>query len=173
MIIEIIRNIIRFLLLLFVQVLVIKNIPFHPFLMAMPYVLFILMLPFETPGFILLLCAFIMGISVDAFYDTQGMHASASVLMAFVRLHYLRLISPREGYDALMKPTIHFMGSAWFLSYALVLIFVHHFLLFNLEVFSFRYFFSTLFRSMGSTLTTFIFCYVIQFLFYRSKGANA
>lgn len=173
MIVEIFRNIIRFLLLLFVQVLVVKNIPFNPYFIALPYVLFILMLPFETPGSIVLLSAFVLGLSVDAFYDTQGMHASACVLMAFTRLYYLRLISPREGYDVLMKPTIQYMGSAWFLSYALLLIFVHHFLLFNLEVFSFRNFFSSLLRSIGSTLSTFVFCYIIQFLFYRTKGANA
>jgi rod shape-determining protein MreD len=153
--------------------MVIKNIPLGSFFIPMPYVLFILMLPFETPGIVLLLASFALGLSVDLFYDTQGMHASACTLMGFARMHYLKLIAPREGYDVLMKPTIHHMGAPWFLSYALLLIFAHHFLFFTMEVFSFRSFFSTLLRSMSSTAITFLFCYVIQFIFYRSKLGKA
>ena len=173
MIQEVIRNSIRFIVLLFLQVLVVKNIPFGSYFLPMPYVLFILMLPFEIPGVILLLASFSMGLFVDLFYDTQGMHASAASMMAFLRLHYLKIISPREGYDVLLKPTIHHMGFGWFASYSLVLIFMHHFLFFNLEIFSISKFFSILFRSIGSALMTFLFCFVIQFLFYRNKDKKS
>jgi hypothetical protein len=101
------------------------------------------------------------------FYDTQGMHAAACITMAFVRSFVLELFAPREGYDEQLKPTIAYMGVGWFSSYALVLILVHHFVLFYIEAFTFAEFFRTLLRVLGSTIATFGFIYLMQFLFYR------
>ncbi len=105
---------------------------------------------------------------MDMFYDTGGLHAAATTFMGFARLQVLRLISPREGYELGMKPTVDHMGRTWFSTYAFMLIFLHHFVYFNLEVFTFSGFFFTLLRIIGSSLATFIFIYVIQFLFYRN-----
>jgi hypothetical protein len=89
--------------------------------------------------------------------------------MALARGGVLKLLSPREGYDESFKPTVAFMGGVWFTSYALMLIFVHHFLLFYIEAFSFQEFFRTFMRVICSTLSTFGFVYMLQFLFYRSN----
>ncbi len=168
MIIDVLKNIARFLILSLLQVLVISHVPLGSHFVLLPYVLFILMLPFETPKIIVLFASFVLGLTMDAFYDTGGMHAAACVLMGFSRTHILKLISPREGYDNVMKPTVQYMGKTWFSTYALILIFIHHFVFFYLEVFGFSEFFSTLLRALGSTLATFVFIYIVQFLFYRN-----
>ncbi|MBL7882459.1 MAG: rod shape-determining protein MreD [Bacteroidia bacterium] len=167
MINEIIRNIIRFILLVLVQVLIIKNIELGRFINPFLYVLFIIVLPFETPKWLLLTSAFLLGISIDMFYDTAGMHAAATVFMAYIRPGVLKLFSPRDGYEFGTQPTIQYLGIPWFLSYAGILISLHHLVLFYIEVFRFSEFFSTFFRVIVSSIFTILLVVVTQYLFNR------
>jgi len=164
---EIIRNIIRFILLVLVQVLIIKNIELGRFINPFLYVLFIIVLPFETPKWLLLTSAFLLGISIDMFYDTAGMHAAATVFMAYIRPGVLKLFSPRDGYEFGTQPTIQYLGIPWFLSYAGILISLHHLVLFYIEVFRFSEFFSTFFRVIVSSIFTILLVVVTQYLFNR------
>jgi len=166
---EIFRNIIRFILLILVQVLIIKNIELGRFINPFIYVLFIVVLPFETPKWLLLLSAFVLGISVDMFYDTAGMHAAATVFMAYIRPSVLKLFSPRDGYEFGTQPTVQYLGLPWFLSYAGILISLHHLVLFFLEIFRFSEFFSTFFRVIISSVFTMLLVVTAQYLFNR-KG---
>lgn len=163
------RNIIRFFLLVLVQVLIIKNIELGRFINPFIYVLFIIVLPFETPKWLLLVSGFILGISIDMFYDTSGMHAAASVLMAYARPGILKLFSPRDGYESGTQPTIQYLGVPWFLSYAGILILLHHLILFYIEIFRLNEFFSTFFRVIVSSIFTLILIVISQYLFYRKK----
>jgi rod shape-determining protein MreD len=165
----IIRNIIRFFVLVLVQVLIIKNIELGRFINPFVYVLFIIVLPFETPKWLLLFASFILGITIDVFYDTAGMHAAACVLMAYVRPGVLKLFSPRDGYEFGTQPTIQYLGIPWFLSYAGILVVLHHFVLFYIEVFRLHEFFSTFFRVIVSSLFTLVLVVVSQYLFQRKK----
>ncbi len=169
MINEIIRNIIRFIVLVLAQVLIIKNIELGRFINPFIYVLFIIVLPFETPRWLLLLSAFVLGITVDMFYDTAGMHASAAVFMAYVRPGVLKLFSPRDGYEFGTQPTIQYLGVPWFLSYSGILILFHHLVLFYIEVFRFSEFFSTLIRVLVSSVFTLLLVIISQYLFQRKK----
>lgn len=169
---EVLRNGLRFVLLVLAQVLIVKNIDLGRFINPYLYVLFILLLPFETPNWLLLGVSFLLGIAIDMFYDTMGMHASACVFMAFCRPGVLKLFSPRDGYDFGTQPTIQYLGIPWFLSYAGILIFLHHLVLFYTEVFRFSEFFSTFVRVLGSSFFTIILVVITQFLFYRQKEAS-
>jgi rod shape-determining protein MreD len=166
---EIFRNILRFILLVAVQVLIIKNIELGRFINPFIYVLFIVVLPFETPKWLILVAGFVIGITIDMFYDTAGMHAAACVLMAYVRPGVLKLFSPRDGYEFGTQPTVQYLGVPWFLSYSGILIFLHHFVLFYLEIFRFSEFFSTLFRVIMSTIFTVLLVVITQYLFNRKK----
>jgi rod shape-determining protein MreD len=169
MINEIIKNLFRFIILVLVQVLVLKRIELGMYLIPFLYVLFILMLPFETPKWLLLLLSFAMGITIDSFYDTGGMHAAATVFVGFCRPSVLKLFSPREGYEFGTKPTIQYLGVPWFISYAGILIVLHHLVLFYIEIFRFSDFFFTLLRALTSSATTLLLVVVSQFLFYRGR----
>jgi len=166
---EVLRNIVRFIVLVLAQVLIIKNIELGRFINPFIYVLFIIVLPFETPKWLLLLSAFILGLNVDIFYDTPGMHAAACVLMAYVRPGVLKLFSPRDGYESGTQPTIQYLGIPWFLSYSAILIVIHHLFLFFLEMFRFSEFFSTFFRALVSSFFTLLLVVVSQYLFNRKK----
>lgn len=168
MINNIIRNTLRFLLLVLLQVLIVQNIRLGSYLVLLPYILFILLLPFETPKLAVLGLSFVLGVTIDMFYDTAGMNAAACTLMGFSRYYILKFIAPREGYEQGMVPTVGVMGNAWFITYAAILIVIHHLFFFYLEVFRFGEFFRTFFRVILSSAGTFAFIYVIQFLFYKA-----
>jgi hypothetical protein len=131
--------------------------------------MWIIMLPFETNKLIVLFTSFLMGVSIDYFYDSSGLHAFACTMMGFSRHYVLKYISPREGYDAGVEPTIEDMGLEWFLRYAGTLVVIHHFFLFYLEIFRFSEFFSTLFRVILSSAGTVGLIYLIQFLFFSTS----
>ncbi len=173
MISEIAKNGLRFLILVLLQTLIIKNIALGTYFVPLPYIMFLLMLPFETMPLLVLVLSFVIGITVDVFYDSQGIHASACVVLGFARFYSLKLLSPREGYEITMKPTVQMMGNAWFLYYALPLILTHHLFFFFLEEFGFEDAGFTLLKAIGSTFVTFVFVYIFQFLFYRKDGITA
>src|SRR6185369_9061688 len=126
MIAKIIQNIFRYLFLVLLQVLVLNHIQWSGYINPYVYVLFILLLPIETPRWLLLLSALMLGLTIDMFGNTSGMHAAASVMMAFARPRILRLIAPRDGYEAETKLTPLVMGFKWFITYVSMAVLIHH-----------------------------------------------
>ena len=165
----IIVNILRFIALVFIQVFLLKNITLYNFSTPYLYILFILLLPFETPNLLLFALAFILGLTIDAFYDTPGLHTAACVLLALVRILFISITVQKDGFDNEPEPTLSMMGFRWFFTYAVVLTLVHHFFLFNLEVFRFSEIQYTLTRVVLSSLFTVFLMLVSGLLFYRAK----
>ncbi|MFD2864857.1 rod shape-determining protein MreD [Mucilaginibacter antarcticus] len=165
----IIINLIRFIALLFIQVFLLKNISLYNLSTPYLYILFVLLLPFETPNLVLFILAFITGLTVDAFYDTPGLHTSATVLLAFVRILFISITVQKDGFDNEPEPTLSLMGFRWFFTYALVLTFFHHLFLFNMEVFRFNELSYTLSRVALSTLFTIFLILISGLLFFKRK----
>lgn len=159
----------RFILLVFMQVLIIQNINLTGYVILLPYILVIIILPFETNKLIVLFTAFLLGVCVDYFYDSSGLHAAACTVMGFSRHYVLKYIAPRDGYDIGVKPTIEDMGLEWFLRYAGTLVLLHHFFLFYLEIFRFSEFFQTFLRVLLSSVGTLGLIILIQFLFFNNN----
>jgi hypothetical protein len=128
------------------------------------------MLPFQTPKWLVLLLSFVLGITVDMFSDTGGMHAAASVFMGFLRQPVLQILSPRDGYDPNHLPTIQQLGINWFFSYTAILTFSHHLFLFYLEIFRFSEFFHTFLHVILSSIFTLALVFVSQFFFAKSRS---
>jgi rod shape-determining protein MreD len=156
----------RFVVLILVQVLILNNILVGGFINPYLYVLFILLFPLESPKLLLLVLAFFLGLGIDMFSNTMGMHAAASVFMAFCRPYFLKLIAPRDGYDFERTPSIQAMGLKWFLTYTGILVLLHHAVLFYTEVFRLNEFFHTLLRVVLSSSLTIILILITQYLFY-------
>ena len=165
----IIVNLLRFIVLVFLQVFLLKNITLYDLSTPYLYILFILLLPFETPNLLLFPLAFIIGLTIDAFYDTPGLHAASCVLLAFVRILFISITVQKEGFDNEPEPTLSIMGFRWFLTYALVLTLFHHFFLFNLEVLNFSDLNYTLSRVLLSSIFTVFLMLISGLLFFRRK----
>lgn len=161
------RNILRFVILVLLQVWVFNNIQLSGYVNPYMYVLFILLLPFETPKWIVLISSFILGLVIDMFCNTPGIHASASVFMGFLRPFVLQSISPRDGFEKGTYPRVHYYGLLWFLKYTLLLVFLHHLFLFTVEVFNFHNFYLTLWRITLSTIFSTILILISQLIIFR------
>lgn len=161
------RYIIYFIVLVLIQVFLLNNIQLGGFINPYFYVLLILILPFEIPRWFLLVVALFLGMSIDIFSNTIGMHSSAAVFMAFLRPYVLKLISPRDGYEKETLPQLKYYGAAWFIRYSAILIFSHHLFLFYIEVFSLSNFFATFVRVVLSSIFTILLVLISQY-FFRS-----
>jgi hypothetical protein len=164
------KNIIRFALLVILQVFVLNNIRIYGYVNPYIYILFILLLPFETPGWLLLFSSFLIGFSIDLFTHTPGMNAAAAVFMAFCRPGVIRLLSGAKGVEQGMKPGIKDMGFQWFFLYSLILTFLHHTVLFYIEIFRFNEFFFTFSRVVFSTGATMILIILIEYLLIKKDA---
>ena len=146
--------------------LILNQIQFNGFVNPYVYILFILLLPLSTPRYLLLILAFLLGLMVDVFLNSLGVHAAASVFIAYIRPLIIRVISNREedrsDYPGLMQNSF-----GWFLSYASIMVFLHHLVLFYLEVFSFSHFFVTLGRTIISSFFSIFVIVLSQFLVFR------
>ena len=165
----ILYNIIRFIVLVFVQVFLLKNITLYNISTPYPYILFILLLPFETPNVLLFLLSFLLGLTVDAFYDTPGLHTAACVLLALVRVLFISVTVQKDGFDNEPEPTLSIMGFRWFLTYAVILTFIHHTFLFILESFSFSEIIFILQRVITSSIFTVFLMLITGLLFFRKR----
>lgn len=156
----------RFAILVLVQVLLFNQVHLGGFINPYVYVLFILLLPVSMPSYQVLLLSFLTGIVIDWFSNTLGLHAAASVLMGFVRFPVIKLITLKES-DQSDYPGLMQMGIRWFLLYISILVVIHHFFLFFIEVFSFESFHLTLLRSLASSLFTVFILFISQYLVFR------
>jgi hypothetical protein len=157
------RYVFRFLLVILFQVMVLNNVQFSGYINPYFYIWYILVLPFETPGWVLLVSSFLLGLGVDVFPQglagngsSLGTHAAASVLIAFLRPGILRRLNPRDEYEPGTFPDSKNYGILWFVSYALIMIGIHHFVLFFLEDLSLRDILRTLLRIILSGVFTLI-----------------
>jgi len=167
MINSVIRFGIMFILLLLLQVVLFNNIQFSGYVNPYVYIMFILLLPVEIPSWLLLILSFLTGIIIDLFSGSPGMHSSATVLAGFVRPTILRMVAPRDGYEQRAEPSMLSYGFRWFIIYASLVVIIHHFALFYLEVFRFADFFRTLLRVLLSSVFTVSFIVIIE---YYRKG---
>ncbi|MDR2887311.1 MAG: rod shape-determining protein MreD [Bacteroidales bacterium] len=159
-----------FILLVLFQILLFNNIQFSGYVNPYVYILFILLLPVETPAALTLFLSFGIGIIIDLYSGSAGMHAFASTLAGFVRPFVLRSVSPRDGYEPGAQPSMLSYGFRWFFLYSAVITLIHHTALFFIETFSVIDFFSTFLRTGLSAAFSLTFIMIIEF--YRKLTAQ-
>lgn len=169
----VVRYVFLFIILVLVQVLILNRVYFGGYINPYVYLIFILLLPIDVKGYVLLFSAFLIGLSVDVFQDTPGMHASSSLLMAFFRPLLIRLISVKSDFAPGTIPAIHSQGARWIMTYSFLLILLHHTALFFLEIFRFAEFFQTLYRAVISTLFSFVFVLIGFYLIGKTSDARS
>ncbi len=171
MILLILRHLFRFVILMAVQVVLLNNIQLGTFINPFLYLLFILSLPVNLPRLLLLIIALGTGLTIDMFQNTPGMHASACVLLAYVRPRWLKIIAPRDGYEADAEPSIRKFGFTWYLAYSALLVFIHHLLLFYIEVFRFSEFLDTFIRVLLSSFLTLLLVIISHYLTMKPRSS--
>ena len=162
-------NVARFLLLILAQIFIFNKINLGGYVNPMIYPLFIILLPFETNKILSLFIAFFLGITVDLFTGSIGLHASATVFMAFMRPFAMQFISSKKEYEAGVKPGINDLGYKWFISFTFFLISAHHIFFFMIEAFSFYHFGQTILRILLSIMLSTIMILLLDVVFKSQK----
>ena len=162
-------QIIRFVVLVLLQVLVINHIRLGGYVHPYIYMIFIMLLPFSTPKWQLLVLGFALGLTVDLFTGTLGLHAGATTLMAFCRSSIIKLVSGNQKFENITEPNLGQLGGIWFFRYALCMVFIHHLALFFLESFSFRLLGQVMLRILLSVPVSIFLIMMILFIFKTEK----
>ena len=160
-----IRNILRFVGLLFLQVLIIDNIRLGNFIHPCVYVLYVMLLPFDSPKWRLMVNGFLIGFAVDLFNGTPGLNAAATVLMAYFRPNIISLTTRKSDIDGKTYPSVDEMGLQWFFVYSILLLIIHNFTLFMLEAFSFRLFGLVLLETLLSVIISSLVIVLVIYIF--------
>lgn len=166
---DLLRNIIRFVLFICLQVFVLDNIPtLHRFIMPVIYYLFILWLPFSIPRFWLLVLGFITGLSYDYFTNTPGLHTAACVLIAYARPFIVNLLIPKDTSEFnYREPSARAMGWAPFSVYVFALTLLHHGYLVFLEWLQFGTLLDFLVKVLATTAISMLLILTAEVLFPR------
>jgi rod shape-determining protein MreD len=131
-----VNHVFWFLGLIALQVFVLDHVHFLGFFLPVLYIYALLRWPADMSTSLVLIFGFFMGLSMDVFSNTPGLHASATTLIAFLRYPTLRLFVSKEdlGNKDVSQDSL---GIAAFWKYAVLLVVIHHTTLFLLESFSF------------------------------------
>ena len=157
----------RFIVLLLVQVVLCNNINFLGFINPYIYIVFIFLFPIRDSRLILLLVSFLLGMLVDIFSDSGGVHAAASVVLAYSRPLFLKLSFGMLYEHQSIKFSNTDIGSLF--GYVALGTLLHHFVLFSLEVFNIYDILLTLKKTLFSSIFTIILSILIIVLFSRNK----
>ncbi len=160
---------INFIVYMLLQLVLVRNLVLFDVSFCYLYLGFLLLLPIEAGVVTCMLMGFSVGLFVDVFYNTFGIHAAACVFVMYTRHFWIKAITPRGGYDLGVMPIPQDLGMRWFVTYAFPLILVHHALIFFIEIGGFALFYYTLIKVVASTAFTLIMVIVIQYILQSSR----
>jgi rod shape-determining protein MreD len=160
-------NIFRFILLLAIQIIVFNNMNFFGFISPFPYLLFIILYPVNGNKSGLLVASFLLGLIMDMFSNSGGIHATSCLTLAYFR-PYLFKFSFGLSYEYQTVKLNDVLTPERF-SFILLSVIIHHLVLFLLEAFQFSFIWDILLRTILSTIFTIIICIVIIYLIKPNK----
>jgi rod shape-determining protein MreD len=160
-------NIARFLLLLLAQVIIFNNMTLWGFVSTFPYMLFIILYPVDgnKPG--LLGAAFLLGLIMDMFSNSGGVHAASCLILAYARPSIFKFSFGLSYEYQTIK--INDVLTPERFSFILLSVVIHHAVLFVLEVFKFTYLWDIFLRTICSTMYTIIMCIILIYIFKPSR----
>ena len=159
-----------FLILALFQVLVLKYMVLFGVGFCFLYLMALLILPLEMGFAGAMITGLLLGLTVDIFYNTTGIHAAASVLVMFIRPYWMSISKPRSGYEVNDLPMISNYGLTWFVIYALPLIALHSLAVFLIESGG-QLIGLSLLKMFVTSVISLVFMISIQYLFYSKSRA--
>jgi len=166
-----IRNILKltlsFVLLLLTQIFVLSKISIFGFITPMIYIVFILSLSFKSSRQAVIILGFLMGMIVDIFQGDIGIHALATLVIAFIRPAVIYIIPSHTKSGEQLRPTLADMKFKWYIQYVLLLTLIHHSIYYLIDVFSFDNIGQSIVAILVNTGFSVVCIFIIQMFFYR------
>ncbi|MDO4229487.1 MAG: rod shape-determining protein MreD [Capnocytophaga sp.] len=162
-----IKNTFLFIILVLLQVLIFNHIGYLGYIHPMVYLIFILIFPYREERIPFLFAAFLIGLWVDIFSNTGGIHAASSVFVAYIRSRIIRIVFGQNfEYQEIKLPTLPF---AKVFSYTTIIVVLHHTLFYFLEVFNFNHLFTTILKIGTASASTIAVCLLSIYIFSPQK----
>ena len=161
---NLIKNIVRFCLFILVQVYVLDQVPaLHRLITPYVYFLFILWLPFKMNRLVQMIVAFALGITLDCFTNSYGLHAASCVLIAYIRPFLINLLISQDGVEKnYNEPSIQSLGFTAYFTYVGILAFIHNSFLFFLLALQTGGIFYFVVKSLSSTAISLLLILLIE-----------
>ena len=150
---DFIKRAVLFVAFVLAQALVLGRI--HLFHCATPllYVYFVTLFPRNYPKWGMLTWAFVMGLTIDMFFNTPGVAAGSLTAVAALQPYFYALFVPRDAADTL-EPSLVNLGPTKYSYYIITLVTIYCLLFFTLEMFNFDNLWEWLMCVVGSILIT-------------------
>lgn len=164
---EIVINSLRFLLLALIQVLLLNHVNLLGYINPYIYPLFVLAFPLDGNKTLLIFLGFLLGLSIDMFENSGGVHAAATTTIAWLRPVFLKYAFGVSYEHNTLK--ISQAPLVKQIVYVLTMIIIHHLVLFAMEIFNFQQL-SLILRStiLSGLFSTLLICCII-ILFSRGS----
>lgn len=157
-----------FIFLLFLQVFVLNNILFLSSINPYLYIIFVFLYPLKTNRIPFLFYSFLLGLFIDFFSDSGGIHASATLFIAYIRLFFVRTYFRKLATDfTFFKLSAEPFGKVF--NYVVTLTVIHHLILFTFANFSFQNLSNVFLNTLYSSIFTLTLYFLGTYIFTKSK----
>jgi hypothetical protein len=160
----VIKLVLTFLIYLVLQIVVLRNFVFFDVAFCFVYIACILLIPDEIDPIWVILISFLIGLFVDIFYNTAGVHASASVMIGYLRGYIIKFLFPTKGVENDITISLKEMGGERFVRYVAILTIIHHSMLFFVEAGGFQFFLITVLKIICSVIFTMFLIIILQYV---------
>jgi rod shape-determining protein MreD len=160
-------NFVRFFLLLTAQIVIFNNIDLFGYINPFPYILFIILYPVNGNKPMLIISSFLLGITMDLFSNSGGVHAASCLILAYARTYIFKFAFGLSYEYQTVR--INDVLTPERFSFLLLAVMIHHFTLFILEVFQLSSLWDILLRTILGTLFTLLICIVLIYIFKPSR----
>lgn len=151
------------------QEMIFNHINLFGFVNPLVYIIFIFLFPFYKSKTWVLTGAFVLGLLIDMITNDGGIHTFALVFVAYFRVLILRFIKGTSFADA-DSLNIYNLGNTVQFVWILIVTFIHHFIVFFLEQFSFHGFGNVLLKTFLTTILTSVLITFGIHLFMKNKS---
>ncbi len=157
-----------FVFLILKQVLVLNNIKLFGYVNPYIYIAFLFIYPYKTNRFPIISLAFFLGICIDFFSDSGGIHAFATTLIAYIRPYFFRTFFQKTEVDyEFFQMNQESFGKTF--NFIALLTLIHHFIVFLLVNFSLNNFLNVIINTILSSIFSLILYFLGNFILTRKQ----
>jgi rod shape-determining protein MreD len=157
-----------FIFFLLLQVLVLSNVNFLGYINPYLYISFVFFFPLKENRFPLLMATFFMGVCIDFFSDSGGIHAFSILFIAYIRLFFVQLYFKKTAIDfPLFRLHLEPFGKVF--NYVVTLTIIHHLILFSFTNFSLENISDILLNTLFSSVFTLILFFIGSYIFIKDQ----
>ena len=157
-----------FLFVVLLQVLILNNVLFLGYVNPYLYIIFLFLFPLKKDRFRFLFIAFLLGLSIDVFSDSGGIHAFSTLTIAYFRLFFVKVFFSKYEVDyPFFDLSLEPFGKKF--NYVATLTLIHHFILFSFANFSFNNFSQVLLNTLYSSIFTLVLYFPVVYIFSKKQ----